>query len=310
MGHKNRKSLHQQVHDSLQSKSRFGHSKHDDKIAGVAQQHIYSISTMQAYTKWCNRFVNFCKSSDAVKAALGHTPKQLTEVKQFAQLYIDDLRQCGASPYTQKLVASSLRKLYGEAMPLVTDEKALDRVTRSRGVAVRDKHFSEEKHADMVTACRCIGFRRAELEAAKAEDVVEREGHFFVRITGKGGRYREAPVIGSKEQVETAVAYVRSLTGHNRVSTACDVHSYRAEYATAIYESEKQPIESLKGLKIDYTALTGKWAKDGSRIYKSAIYACRGARKGQVYDRRALIIASQALGHNRESVTGEHYIRS
>ena len=46
-----------------------------------------------------------------------------------------------------------------------------------------------------------------------------------------------------------------------------------------------------------------------SRIYKSAVYYCRGDQKGLALDRAAMIIASQNLGHNRESVVGEHYLR-
>ena len=60
---------------------------------------------------------------------------------------------------------------------------------------------------------------------------------------------------------------------------------------------------------INYTELTGKTAKGGEDIYKSAIYYCRRDRAGQALDRRAMIMASQSLGHNRESVVGEHYLK-
>ena len=39
------------------------------------------------------------------------------------------------------------------------------------------------------------------------------------------------------------------------------------------------------------------------------VYVCRGDLKGVVYDRKAMEIASKALGHNRISVIAAHYIR-
>lgn len=45
------------------------------------------------------------------------------------------------------------------------------------------------------------------------------------------------------------------------------------------------------------------------QVHKSAVYYCRGDQRGLALDRAAMIIASQNLGHNRESVVGEHYLR-
>lgn len=41
---------------------------------------------------------------------------------------------------------------------------------------------------------------------------------------------------------------------------------------------------------------------------KNSVYHCRGMRKGQWMDKQAMLTVSQALGHNRISVVGEHYI--
>ena len=86
-----------------------------------------------------------------------------------------------------------------------------------------------------------------------------------------------------------------------------DVHSYRAEYAARVYHQyAREDLDALKGQRLDYTALTGK-TDDGTRIYKSVVMYGRGSQKGRVFDRYALIKASQALGHNRESVVVKHY---
>ena len=42
----------------------------------------------------------------------------------------------------------------------------------------------------------------------------------------------------------------------------------------------------------------------------SSMYHCKRDLAGTVYDRMALFAASNALGHNRESVVAEHYIRA
>ena len=158
----------------------------------------------------------------------------------------------------------------------------------------------------MVNACRHVGFRRSELEACKADDLIKRGEQWYVCIIGKGGRYREAPVIDN--DADTLV-YIKGLNGRNHVHNGADIHSYRADYATAIYKQHAQPIAALRGKKIDYTALTGKRDRNGEHIYKSAICYGRADHKGLALDRRAMLMASQALGHNREDVFANHYIR-
>lgn len=161
----------------------------------------------------------------------------------------------------------------------------------------------------MVNVCRCVGFRRSELETATAEDLIQRNGVYYMKIVGKGGRYREAMLCGTAEEIQQAINYIETLNGHNHVHSNADIHSYRADYATRIYNTYARDITTIQGTKINYTEVTGKRNKDGSNIYKNSVYYCRGDQKGIALDRMAMIIASQNLGHNRESVVGEHYIR-
>lgn len=60
MGHKNkpnRGSLVKQVQDSLDEKLQIGRKKKPDKIAGIAQNYIYSWETYRSYLKHCCYFV-------------------------------------------------------------------------------------------------------------------------------------------------------------------------------------------------------------------------------------------------------------
>lgn len=312
MGHKNRAggSLRQQVYDELQKKNGFGRSKHEDKKAGISSQYIYSFNSMKTYLKHSFYFVEWCKNQEYIKKELNHKPRTLAECFPYVEPFLRDEEQRGLSAYTIKMQKSALSKLYGADLTHIKT-KATSRadITRSRGKAKRDEHFSEEKNSDFVNCCRCVGFRRSEMERAKASDLMQVGDIYFMQITGKGGRPRAAMLVGTPDEIERAVDYINKMTGQNKIPNGADVHSYRADYATRIYNRYARPIEEIKGQSINYTELTGKTAKGGEDIYKSAIYYCRRDRAGQALDRRAMIMASQSLGHNRESVVGEHYLK-
>lgn len=310
MGHKSKKSLPQQVYDRLDSMARYGHSKHADKAAGVSASYIYSFATMRTYKKHCLYFVQWCKGH--LPAELGRQPRTLAECRPYAERWLREREAAGLSPYTLKMERSALSKLYGEELRVELRGSRRADIKRSRGTAARDAHFSEEKNAGMVAFCRCAGPRRSELEQLDSSALEWHDGRPYVHYTHgtKGGRPRLSPIVGTAEEVAQALAYLAELTGNNRVHSAADVHAYRAEYATRVYEAARAAdLEALRGKKLDYTALTGKRRRDGARIEKGALYFCRGDKAGTVMDRRAMIAASRALGHNRESVVGEHYIR-
>lgn len=311
MGHKNRtgKSLKQQVYDELQKRDGFGRSKHEDKKNGVSGQFIYSFNSMKTYMRHCKYFVEWCKNQDYIKEELNHAPRTLAECENYVEAFIRDRERQGLSAYTVKMEKSALSKLYGRSFDFETIATRRQDIKRSRGQAKRDKHFSEERHAEFVNACRCVGFRRSEMETAKPEDLMRVGDMYFMQITGKGGKRRAAMLVGTPDEIERAVNYINTMTGRNKIPNGADVHSYRADYATRIYKRYARPIEEIRGKTVNYTELTGKTAKGGETIYKSAVYYCRGDQKGQALDRLAMIMASQALGHNRESVVGEHYLK-
>jgi hypothetical protein len=116
----------------------------------------------------------------------------------------------------------------------------------------------------------------------------------LVNIKGKGGRLRDCPIVSPKEGVvEAVVERIRNTpAGQNvwgKIPSRADIHSYRAEYCKTIYSLNARPID---------------------QIPKSERYYCRGDLKGIVYDKRAMAIASRALGHNRVSVIVGHYLYS
>ena len=310
MSHKSKETLSTQVYNTLQGKAGFGRSKHEDKMSGCADGYIYSFSTMKAYIKHCNYFVDWCRDNKDIRNEIGHRPRTLEECKPYIKRFLSYQRDRGLSAYTLNLERSALSKLYGEKIEADTKPVRRSDIKRSRAAAVRDKHFSEKNNADFVNFCRCTGVRRSEYERCSYNDILKlKNGSWAVRITGKGGRERLAPFMGSDKEVSDAILFLRCKEGFRKAHSAADIHSYRADYATKVYLSHCQPLEALKGKYINYTELTGKRDKYGREIWKSALYVCRGDKAGTVYDRAAMIRASQALGHNRESVVGEHYLK-
>lgn len=305
MSHKSKKTLEMQVRESLAACLRYGHSKHEDKRAGIADQYIYSYSTAKAYSKHCMYFVSWCKQSERIREELGHKPRTLEEIRPYVGAWMES--RAGLSAYTQKLEVSALGKLYGERIQITTRGTRRADITRSRKAAARDKHFSLSANAELVNFCKCVGCRRSELAKMRAEDLRETEAGPGVWIRGKGGRERIAPMVGSPEEIRRALEYLSTLTGKQKVHSAADIHGYRADYAKRIYTLyAAEDLAALKGRMID----TGKRDKDGKPIRKSALYVCRGDQAGAVFDRAAMLQASRALGHDRESVVGEHYLYS
>lgn len=292
----NKGSLVKQISDALDEKKAFGESKHQAKAAGTAGDHIYSLNTLHTYKQHCNHFATWCRNNPAITTELGHKARSLDEIRPFAGQWISARIEQGLSPYTIKLEAAAICKLYGRSAKDLglppTPERKRQNIRRSRGDAERDKHFSETKNARLVAFCRNSGLRRREIQEIRYGDVIHDDGHrieIFVR-NGKGGKKRLVPIL-NPEEVLAAVPDLLSGDPDARIfekiPSAADIHSYRAEYASALYNRLARPIDKLR---------------------RREIYYCRGDLKGIRYDKAAMLETSRALGHNRLNVIAEHYL--
>ena len=287
-------SLTHQVKSVLDTKLAIGESKHADKARGVTHEKIYSWETYRSYMKHLNYFTDYCKAE--------HGCRTLEDCRSYVDEWL--ISRNNLSAYTQKLESSALAKLYGCSTKdfVQTAVRNRSEIVRSRGDKIRDKHFSEEKHSDLVEFCKATGLRRNELKALTGDKLTYKDGKPYIVVSSgsKGGRYREAPVIGNIEHVVNLMQKVGNNKVFEKIPNGADIHSYRADYATAIYKANARPIEQIPYDKTN---------KGTGRNYQSEVYHCRGDLKGTTYDKQAMLIASQALGHNRISVVGEHYIR-
>lgn len=282
MGHTNKPSLTQQVEERLRSICRFGESRHAAKRDGTDHNFIFSKSTYISYCKWNYLFVKFCLSNN-------YKCKTLEACKPYVDEWLTNLiSHC--SPYTVKLAASALAKLYGCSTRdfIQTPARYRADIKRSRGPKARDKHFSEKRHQALVDFCRSTGLRRHELAALHGTDLFEQDGVYYVHVRrGKGGKERYTPIIGNIENVVNLMRCAGEEKVFSHIPTNADIHGYRREFASALYHAYARPRDDLK---------------------HSELYFCRKDKQGVVYDRRALMIVSQALGHNRIDVVPGHYI--
>ena len=281
MGHKNKKSLIRQTQERLDSMLAIGESKHQDKKIDLTERKIYSWNTYKSYLQQCCQFARYCRDN--------HHCKNLTDCRQYVREWMESRK--GLSAYTQKLSASALCKLYGESLEelgIATKRAARSEITRSRGTAKRDAHFSEQKNADFVEFCRSTGLRRSEITKLRGDQLIERDGEYCIETTGKGGRFRVITICGDVELVIGKMKEAGTGKVWKKVPQNADIHSYRADYASRIYLKYARPIEEIP---------------------RKERYICRKDKAGIVYDKAAMLEVSKALGHNRISVVGEHYLR-
>lgn len=298
---RNKVDIHHEIKMTLRSKERFGESKYDAKLSGEMKNYIYSYSTAKAYNRDCQRFAEYVKE---------HSPTgrytSLEDAFKYAKAFIAEHNDNPEiSPYTVTAERSALAKLYnveGKELGEVKERKRAD-ITRSRNRTVisektgkeilnqstRAGHFSEKRNQEIVDFCKGTGLRRFELAELKGNQLHEKDGRYYLSVKGKGGRIREIPI--RKEYEENIVRRCmdhRDQLVWERVPKAMDVHHYRSVYASEMYKELARPIEDIpKGEK----------------------YHCRGELKGVCYDKVAMKVVTEALGHSRISVIAEHYLR-
>jgi hypothetical protein len=104
---------------------------------------------------------------------------------------------------------------------------------------------------------------------------------------GKGGKKRLVEVIGHKNHVVRMCQLAGSGNVFPKVHSAFDEHFYRGNYAKNLYKQYERDLNALS---------------------KQEKYFCRKDMKGHVFDREAMRITSENLGHNRIDVIANNYL--
>lgn len=262
------------ANEILSRKCRYGESRHQAKIDGMAKNYIYSLSTFKTYNQQARQFFETVQREHPEV----HT---LNGAKKYIQEYVNRFN----SAWTQATIKSALTKIYGQ-LDVTVKTRMREDIVRSRFERERDKRFSDEKNKDLIAFLKATGLRRREAESITGDSLKYISGKPFLCVIGKGGKYREIPI--SEQFVENKL---RSTPKEEKVfgeiSSAIDIHSYRAEYATNLYNSLKR-----------------------KNIPKEDRYICRKDKAGLILDKVAMLEVSRRLGHgnNRIDVFANSYL--
>ena len=338
MGRRNKayhKDLHQQAYDRLTGMLAIGESKKRAMADGTEKDKIFSFSNYKAYWKHVKYFIKYIQEKHPECTTLKSAKKYVNE-------WLQARTNQGLSAWTIQLEAKAMGKLYGispdDENYFKPPKRNREDIKRSRGVRVRDKHFSKTNNDELIRFCKGTGLRRRELAELRGKDLVTREqieteisrlesrpaaeltpadtkrlemlqdarlfqGGYFTHVrSGKGGRERLSPIIGpdSAQIIERMQSTPSEEKVWQHVHQSADIHGYRAEYATAMYKAHARPIDEIPYDRVN---------KGSGRKYQSEVYICRKDEAGRKLDKAAMLVCSKALGHNRISVVADNYIR-
>lgn len=336
MGRKNKKyykDLHQQAYDKLTGMQAFGESKREAVANGTERDKIFSFNTYQTYWKHTKYFIKWIQEKHPECTTLKSAKKHVNE---WLQTRVDQ----GLSAYTVQTEAKAIGKLYGiqpddpEYFNPPKRERA--NITRSRGDRVRDQHFSVANNDELIKFCQGTGLRRSELVALKGSDLVTKEQiqkkievleskeglnpgedkqlkmlqdanmfdvEYFTYVrNGKGGRERLSPIVGKNaaQIIGRMKDTPKDAKVWQHVNSNADIHSYRSDYAVTIYKQYARSIEEIPYDRVN---------KGTGKRFQSEVYVCRKDESGKRLDKKAMLICSKALGHNRIEVVANNYIR-
>ena len=341
MGHKKKNSdkrdLHQQAYDRLKGMQSFGDSKAADKKydrehdTDIVSGKIYSFSTYKTYWKHIKYFLKYVQDKYP-------ECKKLDKAEKYVPEWLQTRVDADLSAWTVQTEAAALNKLFrikvDDPKRFQPPQRRKGDIVRSRGTKERDRHFSEAKNEELINFCKGCGFRRNVLEKLKGSDLYARskievelekarvednkpmikactdalktfpdQDYFILHRSDKGGKTRISPIVGPNK--EKIVARMQATKPDELVwlyvNSNCDVHSYRSDYATYLYNEYARPIKDLR-FENKIRCADGK--------LRSEIYVCRGDEVGKRLDRRAIGVISIALGHNREDTAISNYIKN
>jgi integrase len=245
---------------------------------------MHSHRTRQTYQQQVFLFVNWARAH----AHLPHLADLDARADELASQYLVELVARGRSPYTLRTIRSALRLFFGDrglAASVALPPRRREGITRSRFPAARDRQVQLANWQDVILFAKATGLRKEELRYTRVRDVYrDREGRLVVRVPkGKGGKFREAPVLPAL--AEEVLALVAGRVVSERLFARLpdiDIHALRRQYAQALY-----------------LAYAPGWS----------LPPASGVLHPSLYHREAALLVSAALGHARLEIILSHYLR-
>lgn len=264
-----------------------GSKRSEDKAEADTKNKIYSKATFKTYKQQFKHFADWLEKAHP-------EAETLEDARAFVDEYLKHLIKLERSAYSISTAKAAIAKIMGvEATQFIaTPPRLRADIKRSRGEAVRDKHISEKKEEELARFTSATGLRRKEMTMIKSDDLFFKNGQAYLNITKgtKGGKPRIAKIVGeTEEETKSIVEWIQSKNGRlfNKLSSNYDNHYYRATYANRLYNQLKRDIDDIP---------------------TQERYVMRKDRAGEVYDKQAMLLVSNALGHNRISVIAQSYL--
>ena len=264
-----------------------GSKRSEDKAEADTKNKIYSKATFKTYKQQFKHFADWLEKAHP-------EAETLEDARAFVDDYLRHLIKLERSAYSISTAKAAIAKIMGvEATQFIaTPPRLRADIKRSRGEAVRDKHISEKKEEELARFTSATGLRRKEMTMIKSDDLFFKNGQAYLNITKgtKGGKPRIAKIVGeTEEETKSIVEWIQSKNGRlfNKLSSNYDNHYYRATYANRLYNQLKRDIDDIP---------------------TQERYVMRKDRAGEVYDKQAMLLVSNALGHNRISVIAQSYL--
>ena len=268
-------------------KAGMGSTRSEDKSEADTKNKIYSKATFKTYKQQFKHFADWLEKAHP-------EAETLEDARAFVDDYLRHLIELERSAYSISTAKAAIAKIIGiEATQFIaTPPRLRADIKRSRGVAERDKHISDKKEEELARFTSATGLRRKEMTMIKAEDLFFENGQAYLNVTRgtKGGKPRIAKIVGkTEEETKDIVKWIQSKKGRlfNKLSSNYDNHYYRASYANRLYNQLKRDIDDIP---------------------TQERYVMRKERLGEVYDKQAMLMVSNALGHNRISVIAQSYL--
>lgn len=264
-----------------------GSKRSEDKSEADTKNKIYSKATFKTYKQQFKHFADWLEKAHP-------EAETLEDARAFVDDYLRHLIELERSAYSISTAKAAIAKIMGvEATQFIaTPPRLRADIKRSRGEAVRDKHISDKKEEELARFTSATGLRRKEMTMIKAEDLFFKNGQAYLNVTRgtKGGKPRVAKIVGkTDEETKDIVKWIQSKKGRlfNKLSSNYDNHYYRATYANRLYNQLKRDIDEIP---------------------LEQRYIMRKDRAGEIYDKKAMLLVSNALGHNRISVIAQSYL--
>lgn len=289
-------SITYQIQRRLQTKLAPGSNKHGDKMSGLYgkgksdPEKIYSFQTFEDYMRISNRFARWAQEQHG-------KVRDLDDLRPYAAAWLQERAQT-LQASTVKQDRAALAKLFSctcqEILPDLPRRERQDFI-KNRGDNWRG-HYNKENHPEITMLAEGAGTRRHEMQRLTPDQVVRRDdGRVWIQnVRGKGGKIRDIPVRQDYGDKILTLADEARATGRDRllsdtrIPDRAPIHDDRGrEYAVNLYLEYARPIEELRHNEIYYG--------------RKDLAGCR-------WDKEALMIVSEALGHSRLNVVA-NYLR-